>query len=147
MGQSEVKRSAGVSQSHRGVGPQAAPAAVSAGGAGGVGVLAEVVVAGDGLPAQVAHAAAAAARHAVAAARLDQPRAALGALPDPRRRHALLTENTRVVRVRVRVSLLWRGEFIKKKKKSYVYTHTHRHIFIYTHICQRQDINNTVITQ
>lgn len=77
-------------ESHRGVGPQAALAAVSAGGAGGAGVLAEVVVAGDGLPAQVAHAAAAAARHPVAAARLDQARAALGALPHSCRRHALL---------------------------------------------------------
>lgn len=53
-------------------------------------MLAEVVVTGDGLPAQVAHAAAAAARHPVAAARLDEPRAALGALPHPRCRHALL---------------------------------------------------------
>lgn len=76
--------------SHRRVGPQAALAAVPAGGAGGAGMLAEVVVAGDRLSAQVAHATATAARHPVAAARLDQPRAALGALPDPRRRHALL---------------------------------------------------------
>lgn len=54
-------------------------------------MLAEVVVAGDGLAAQVAHEAAAAARHAVAALGLDQARPALDALPHSSRRHALLT--------------------------------------------------------
>lgn len=77
-------------QTHRGVGPQRAFATVPAGGAGGARVLAEVVVARDGLPAQVAHEAAAAARHPVAALRLHQARPALHTLPDPRRRHPLL---------------------------------------------------------
>ena len=54
-------------------------------------MLAEVVVASDGLSAEVAHEAAAAARHPVAALRLDQARPALDTLPHPSRRHALLT--------------------------------------------------------
>lgn len=54
-------------------------------------MLAEVVVAGDGLSAEVAHEAAAAARHPVAALRFDQARPALDALPHPSCRHALLT--------------------------------------------------------
>lgn len=53
-------------------------------------MLAEVVVAGDGLSAEVAHEAAAAARHPVAALRFDQARPALDALPHPSCRHALL---------------------------------------------------------
>lgn len=78
-------------QAHRRVGPEGTLATVAARCAGGAGVLAEVVVAGDGLSAEVAHEAAAAARHAVAALRLDQPHPALDALPHPGRRHALLT--------------------------------------------------------
>lgn len=54
-------------------------------------MLAEVVVAGDGLPTEVAHEAATAARHPVAALRLDQARPALHTLPHPSCRHALLT--------------------------------------------------------
>lgn len=77
-------------QTHRGVGPERTLATVPARGAGGAGVLAEVVVARDGLSAQVAHEAAAAARHPVAALRLHQARPALHALPDPGCRHALL---------------------------------------------------------
>lgn len=69
--------------------------AVAAGGAGGAGVLAEVVVAGDGLPAEVAHEAAAAAGHAVASLRFDQAGAAFDAFPDTRRRHALLAAGGR----------------------------------------------------
>lgn len=76
---------------HRGVGPQGALAAVAAGSARRAGVLAEVVVAGDGLSAEVTHEAAAATRHAVAALRLDQPRPALHTLPHPSCRHTLLT--------------------------------------------------------
>lgn len=53
-------------------------------------MLAEVVVAVDGLSAEVAHEAAAAARHSVAALRFDQAHPALHALPHPSRRHALL---------------------------------------------------------
>lgn len=54
-------------------------------------MLAEVVVARDGLSAEVAHEAAAAARHPVAALRLDQARPALHTLPHPGCRHSLLT--------------------------------------------------------
>lgn len=82
-------------QAHRGVGPEGTLAAVAARRAGGAGVLAEVVVAGDGVSAEVAHEAAAAARHAVAALRLDQPHPALDALPHSGRRHALLAEAQR----------------------------------------------------
>lgn len=53
-------------------------------------MLAEVVVASDGLSAEVAHEAAAAARHPVAALRLDQARPALDTLPHPSCRHTLL---------------------------------------------------------
>ena len=67
-------------------------------------MLAEVVVAGDGLSAEVAHEAAAAARHPVAALRFDQTRPALDALPHPRCRHALLA-----VAQRKRKSLYVRG--------------------------------------
>lgn len=65
-------------------------------------MLAEVVVARDGLSAEVAHEAAAAARHPVAALRLDQARPALDALPHPSCRHALLAaaQGTRTGRVR-----------------------------------------------
>lgn len=77
---------------YRGVGPEGTLAAVAAGSAWRAGVLAEVVVSGDGLSAEVAHEAAAATRHAVAALRLDQARAALDALPHPGGRHALLAE-------------------------------------------------------
>lgn len=52
---------------YRGVCPERTLAAVAAGSAGRAGVLAEVVVASDGLSAEVAHEAAAAARHTVAA--------------------------------------------------------------------------------
>lgn len=75
---------------YRGVGPEGTLAAVAAGSARGAGVLAEVVVASDGLSAEVAHEAAAAARHPVAALRLDQARPALDTLPHPSCRHALL---------------------------------------------------------
>lgn len=54
-------------------------------------MLAEVVVAVDGSAAQVAHLGAAAARHAVTALRLDQPRATLVAFPDPGSCHLLLS--------------------------------------------------------
>lgn len=53
-------------------------------------MLAEVVVAVDGLPAEVAHEGAAAARHSVAAFRLDETRRTVMALPDAGRRHPLL---------------------------------------------------------
>lgn len=53
-------------------------------------MLAEVVIAGDGLSAEVAHEAAAAARHPVAALRFDQARPTLDALPHPSCCHALL---------------------------------------------------------
>lgn len=56
---------------YRGIGPEGTLAAVAAGRSRRAGVLAEVVVAGDGLSAEVAHEAAAAARHPVAALRLD----------------------------------------------------------------------------
>lgn len=75
---------------YRGVGPEGTLAAVAAGSARRAGVLAEVVVAGDGLSAEVAHEAPAAARHPVAALRLDQARPALHTLPHPSCRHALL---------------------------------------------------------
>lgn len=75
---------------YRGVCPEGAFAAVAAAGAGRARVLAEVVVTVDGLSAEVAHEAAAPARHPVAAPRLDQSRPALDALPHPGRRHALL---------------------------------------------------------
>ncbi len=78
-------------RAYRGVGPQGALAAVAAGSAWGAGVLAEVVVASDGLSAEVTHEAAAAARHSVAALRLDQASTALDALPHPSCRHPLLT--------------------------------------------------------
>lgn len=74
-----------------GVGPEGTLAAVAAGSARRAGVLAEVVVAGDGLSAEVAHEAAAAARHPVAALRLDQARPALNTLPHSSCRHTLLT--------------------------------------------------------
>lgn len=54
-------------------------------------MLAEVVVAVDGSPAQVAHLGAAAARHAVTALRLDQPRPTLVAFPNPGSCHLLLS--------------------------------------------------------
>lgn len=54
-------------------------------------MLAEVVVTSDGLSAEVAHEAAAPARHPVAALRLDQACATLDTLPHPSCRHALLT--------------------------------------------------------
>lgn len=76
---------------YRGVGPEGALAAVSAGRSRRAGVLAEVVVAGDRLSAEVAHEAAAAARHPVAALRLDEARRTLDALPHPSCRHTLLT--------------------------------------------------------
>lgn len=76
---------------YRGVCPQRALLALAAGGAGRAGVLAEVVVAVDGVAAEVAHEGAAAARHSVAALRLDEPRRTLMALPDAGRRHPLLT--------------------------------------------------------
>lgn len=82
---------------HRGVGPEGALAAVAARSARRAGVLAEVVVAGDGLSAEVAHEAATAARHPVAALRFHQARPALDALPHPCRRHTLLTAATREV--------------------------------------------------
>lgn len=92
-------------RTHRGVGPEGAFVAVAAGGAGGAGVLAEVVVAGDGLPAEVAHEAAAAAGHAVAALRLDQAGAAFDALPDTCRRHALLAAGGRRAGLGVRACI------------------------------------------
>lgn len=52
---------------HRGVSPQRTLATVVAGSARRAGVLAEMVVAGDWLSAEVAHEVAAATRHAVAA--------------------------------------------------------------------------------
>lgn len=55
-------------------------------------MLTEVVVAGDGLPAEVAHEAPAPARHPVAALRLDQACAALDTLPHTSCCHAFLTE-------------------------------------------------------
>lgn len=76
---------------YRRVGPEGALAAVAAGSARRTGVLAEVVVARDGLSAEVTHEAAAAARHPVAALRLDQARPALDTLPHPGCRHSLLT--------------------------------------------------------
>ena len=54
-------------------------------------MLAEVVVTGDGLPAEVTHEAAAPTRHPVAALRLDQASAALDTLPHAGGRHAFLT--------------------------------------------------------
>lgn len=54
-------------RTYRGIGPEGALPAVTTGSAGGAGVLAEVVVAGNGLSAEVAHEAATAARHPVAA--------------------------------------------------------------------------------
>lgn len=78
-------------EDYRGVGPEGAFAAVAAGGAGGACVLTEVVVAGDGLPAEVAHEAPAPARHPVASLRLDQACPALDALPHTRCCHAFLT--------------------------------------------------------
>lgn len=83
---------------HRGVGPEGALAAVAAGSAGRPGVLAEVVIAGDGLSAEVAHEAAAAARHPVAALRFDQARPTLDALPHPSCRHAFLAAAQRKFR-------------------------------------------------
>lgn len=80
----------GRGEAYRGVGPEGAFAAMAAGGTRGACVLTEVVVAGDGLPAEVAHEAPAPARHSVAALRLDQARPALDALPHTSCRHALL---------------------------------------------------------
>lgn len=54
-------------------------------------MLAEVVVAGDGLPAEVTHEAAAPTRHPVAALGLDQTRPTLDTLPHSSRRHSFLT--------------------------------------------------------
>ena len=54
-------------KNYRGVGPEGTLAAVAAGCARRAGVLAEVVVAGDRLSAEVAHEAATTARHPVAA--------------------------------------------------------------------------------
>lgn len=54
-------------------------------------MLAEVVVAVDGLAAEVAHEGAAPARHSVAAFGLDETCRTLMALPDAGRRHPLLT--------------------------------------------------------
>lgn len=79
-------------EDYRGVGPEGAFAAVAAGGTRGACVLTEVVVAGDGLPAEVAHEAPAPARHPVAALRLDQACAALDTLPHTSCCHAFLTE-------------------------------------------------------
>ena len=56
--------------------------------------MTEVVVACDWLAAQVAHEGPAAARHAVTALRLHQPRPALHTLPDARRCHPLLAADT-----------------------------------------------------
>lgn len=75
---------------YRGVSPEGAFAAVAAGSTGGAGVLAEVVVTRDGLSAEVAHEAAAPARHSVAALRLDEAGPALDALPHPSCCHSLL---------------------------------------------------------
>lgn len=54
-------------------------------------MLAEVVVAIDGLAAEVAHESATAARHSVAALRLDETRSTLMALPDTGCGHPFLT--------------------------------------------------------
>lgn len=54
-------------------------------------MLAEVVVAVDGSPAEVAHLGAAAARHAVTALRLNQARPTLVAFPNPGSCHLLLS--------------------------------------------------------
>lgn len=80
---------------YRGVRPQRTLLAVSAWSAGRASVLAEVVVAVDRLPAEVAHEGAAAARHSVAALGLDQARGTLVALPDAGSRHLLLTARNR----------------------------------------------------
>lgn len=75
---------------YRGVGPQGTLATVSAGGARRAGVLAEVVVAGDKLAAEIAHGAATAAQQTVASFRLDQAGGALDTLPDSGGGHSLL---------------------------------------------------------
>lgn len=75
---------------YRGVSPEGAFAAVAAGSPRRACVLAEVVVTGDGLSAEVAHEAAAPARHSVAALRLDEAGPALDALPHPSCCHSLL---------------------------------------------------------
>lgn len=58
-------------------------------------MLAEVVVAVDRLPAEVAHEGAAATRHSVAALGLHQTRGTLVALPDAGSGHLLLAAQNR----------------------------------------------------
>lgn len=75
---------------YRGVGPQGTLATVTAGGARRAGVLAEVVVAGDKLAAEIAHGAATATQQTVASFGLDQAGGALDTLPDSGGGHSLL---------------------------------------------------------
>lgn len=64
---SSIKRNLEVSENYRGISPKGTLAAVAAGSTRRAGVLTEVVVASNGLSAEVAHETATAARHPVAA--------------------------------------------------------------------------------
>lgn len=100
---------------------------MAAGGAGGARVLTEVVVAGDGLPAEVAHEAPAPARHPVAALRLDQARAALDALPHARCCHAFLAA-TQEQRKKGRMTRGWKERSKNPKRDNAVSENTTRRL-------------------